>query len=168
MGVLHGYLMYNLAQVKMSVQIGGVMAVFGIFGNVGDWMTLNVDYIAIAMACVAIDHILGTIVHAYYLKDFSWKKNVTGLLIKLSMVMLGGIIFEGLTHITKEQDLVYTYLKITTRLVVCIYPAMSAMVNMRIITGGSFPPLAFLDKFKSFNTDLDVEKLKKGKENERD
>jgi len=148
----------------------GVLAVAAVSVSevLNKWLSENIDYVVIALGLVALDHLLGTFVHAFIKKDFDWTKNILGLLIKLSMVLCGGLIFEGLAHITKEQDLVYTYLKMTTRLIVCIYPGLSAMRNMNIVTKGVFPPAALVGKFDSFQKDLSVEKLKEGKENEGD
>lgn len=162
------YLIYNLSQMKLSFKLSGIIGFIGmVMVEVDDvvekWMNENIDYVAIALLFVAVDHLLGSVVHQWYRKDFCWKKNIIGLLIKLSMVLCAGLIFEGLTHITREQDLVYTYLKMTTRLIVCIYPGISALKNMRIITKGAFPPAALVGKFDGFQKDLDVEKLKKGR-----
>lgn len=170
---LQEYLLYNLQQIGVSIKLSGIMGIFIAVGvNVSDvfskWLSENIDYVVIALGLVAIDHLLGSGVHQWLKKDFQWAKNIIGLLIKLSMVLCGGLIFEGLAHITKEQDLVYTYLKMTTRLIVCIYPGLSAMRNMNLVTRGVFPPAALVGKFDNFQKDLSVEKLKKGKENEGD
>lgn len=166
------YLMYNFNQIRFSCKVAGVMSVFGVAISLNDilykWFYENFDYVAIALLLVAIDHLLGSVVHQFYKSDFDWKKNIIGLLIKLSMVVCAGLVFEGLAHITREQDLIYSYLKMITRLIVCVYPALSAMHNMRIITNGAFPPAALVGKFKSFQNDLDLEKLKKRKEDEGD
>lgn len=159
--------MYAFGQIRMSMKLSGVVGFLGVvmvnaFEAVHKWMDVNFDYVAIALILVAVDHLLGSLVHQFYLKDFDWRKNIIGLLIKLSMVVCAGLVFEGLTHITKEQYLVYTYLKMTTRLIVCIYPGMSAMKNMRIITRGAFPPAVLVGKFEKFNNGLDIEELKKG------
>ncbi|MDM1408048.1 hypothetical protein [Myroides sp. DF42-4-2] len=170
---LQEYLLYNLQQIGVSVKLSGVVGVLAVVvGNVSgvftQWWSENIDYVVIALGLVAVDHLLGSGVHLWLKKDFQWPKNIIGLMIKLSMVLCGGLIFEGLAHITKEQDLVYTYLKMTTRLIVCIYPGLSAMRNMNFVTRGVFPPAALVGKFDSFQKDLSVEKLKKGKENEGD
>lgn len=168
---LQEFLIYNVLQLKLSLQLSGIMGVVGLVSmNISEklnlWFVENIDYVVIALGFVAVDHVLGSIVHYFYLKDWCWKKNIIGLLIKLSMVLSGGLIFEGLTHITIEQDLIYSYLKMTTRLLVIIYPGLSAMKSCRIITKGAFPPAALVGKFDGFNKDLDIEKLKKGKEDE--
>ena len=157
------YLVYNLLQIKMSAKLSLCTGACGMLVvNLLDWWNTNFNYVAIALFLVAVDHALGSIVHAWWIKDFDLKKNGIGLLIKLSMVVVGGMIFEALTHITKDQDFVYSYLKMTTRLIVCIYPGLSALKNMSIITGGIFPPGSMINLFSVFQKDLDVEKLKKG------
>ncbi|MDM1345692.1 hypothetical protein HX008_01530 [Myroides marinus] len=157
------YLIYNLLQIKMSAKVSLCTGACGmLMVNLMDWWNTNFNYVFVALLLVALDHLLGSVVHLRWLRDFSWKKNGAGLLIKLSMVVIGGVVFEALTHITKEQDFVYSYLKMTTRLIVCIYPGMSAMKNMSIITNGIFPPGSLINLFSGFQKDLDIEKLKKG------
>lgn len=170
---LQEYFIYNLMQIKLSVKLSGIMGIGGmVMINVSDfldtWLNENVSYVVIALGLVGLDHFIGSITHQFFLKDFCWKKNIIGLLIKLSMVLCGALIFEGIAHITKETDLVYVYLKMTTRLVVCVYPGVSAMKNMRVITNGVFPPAALVGKFDGFQKDLNIDKLKEGKKNEED
>lgn len=135
---------------------------------INEWLNENISYVVIALGLVGLDHFIGSITHLFFLKDWDWKKNIIGILIKLSMVLCGALIFEGIAHITKETDLVYVYLKMTTRLVVCVYPGVGAMKNMRVITKGVFPPAALVGKFDGFQKDLSIDKLKGGKKNEGD
>ncbi|MDR2223819.1 MAG: hypothetical protein LBE34_13955 [Flavobacteriaceae bacterium] len=153
------YLLANVEQIKFSVKIGSVAGGGAVVMSLANWWNANFDYVTIAMGLIAADHALGSVVHKWWVKDFDIKKNGIGLLVKLTMVMLGGAVFEGLTHITKEQDFVYTYLKMTTRLIVCIYPGLSALENMSIISGGVFPPKALIDVFKGFQKDLSPKKI---------
>lgn len=162
------YLLANVEQIKLSVKVGSVAGGGAVVMSLADWWNVNFDYVTIAMGLIAVDHALGSAVHKWWIKDFDFKKNGIGLLVKLTMVVLGGAVFEGLTHITREQDFVYAYLKMTTRLIVCIYPGLSALDNMSIITNGVFPPKALINVFKGFQKDLDIEKLKKGNNNKKE
>ena len=170
---LQEYLLYNLQQIGVSIKLSGIMSVVmlmvvSIWDKLDKWLDESIDYVLIALFLVAADHFLGTVYHLFFKRDFSWMKNIVGLLIKLTMVLVGGLIFESLTHITKEQDLVYGYLKMTTRLIVCLYPGSSGLKNVNNITKGVFPGNVLLGKFEGFKKDLSIEKLKKGKENEGD
>lgn len=158
-------LVYNLLQIKFSLKISwgiGFLAagVMSLSEVINVWLSANIDYVRIALAIVAVDHVLGSIVHFYYKKDFHIKKNIIGLLIKLLIVAFSGLIFEGLAYITNEQDMIYMWLKMTLRLLVCIYPGKSALENMRIITKGKFPPAALIGKINAFEKELDIKKLK--------
>jgi hypothetical protein len=134
-----------------------------VFPELMQWYTINYSYVNIALAIIAIDHILGTITHSrMYKDDFDWRKNITGFGVKVSMVVVFGFIMEGLAHITIEDDFIYRYIKMSGRILVILYPAISAMKNMKIITKGVFPPDAIVGKLENFNKDLDIEKLKRG------
>ncbi|WP_353119516.1 hypothetical protein [Myroides odoratus] len=170
---LQEYLLYNLQQIGVSIKLSGMMSVVvlmvvSIWDKLDKWLDESIDYVLIALFLVAADHFLGTVYHLFFKRDFSWMKNIVGLLIKLTMVLVGGLIFESLTHITKEQDLVYGYLKMTTRLIVCLYPGSSGLKNVNNITKGVFPGKALVGVFEGFKKDLNLDKLKKGKENEGD
>jgi hypothetical protein len=58
--------------------------------------------------------------------------------------------------------MIYRYTKMTGRILVILYPAISAMKNIKIITNGRFPPDALVGKLENFTKDLDLDKLKNG------
>lgn len=156
---------YNALQIRESLQLSGVLSLYGVIGvkigNMFDlWMIENFNYFAIAMCMAGVDHLLGSIVHYFFIKDWSWKLNGIGLLIKVSMVLVGIFVFDGLTHLAKNQSLIYDYMKMVTSLVVCLYPASGVMKNMSIITKGKFPPVSLINKFNNFNDTLDTKELK--------
>lgn len=129
--------------------------------NLTSWTISNQNYIAGVLVCIAIDHIIGTIYHLFYVKDFTFKRNATGLLQKLGLCVLAIGLFEIIHNTVKDVQLVYDYLKVITRLVVILYPAGSAFMNMSALTNGKFPPIGWINKVKNFNENLDLDKLKK-------
>ncbi|MBE99308.1 hypothetical protein [Flavobacterium coralii] len=124
------------------------------------WGFDNRDYIAGALVCIAVDHLLGSIYHGFWLKDFTLKKNLIGLLTKLGICALAALIFEILNHTVRESTFVYEYLKMTTRLMVILYPAGSAFMNMSELTNGVFPPIGWINKMKRFNDSLNTNEFK--------
>jgi phage-related holin len=131
-----------------------------IFTEISGWTFSNSDYIAGVLTCIAIDHIIGSIYHAFKLKDFTLKKNISGLLTKLALCAGAAILFEVIHTTVKDASLIYEYLKSLTRLIVILYPAGSAFLNMSAITNGIFPPLGWINKLKAFNENLDLNKIK--------
>lgn len=127
------------------------------------WSLSNQEYVAGVLVCIAIDHIIGSFYHAFKAKDFSFKKNAVGLITKLTLCAFAGALFEIIHNVAKESDLAYEYLKIITRLVVILYPAGSAIMNMSALTNGVFPPLGWIEKIKAFNQTLDLDTLKNKK-----
>ena len=59
------------------------------------WVDKNIAYIGFVLIAIAIDHLLGSAVHIFIKKDFTFKKNIIGLAVKLSLVLSVGILFEG-------------------------------------------------------------------------
>ena len=125
-----------------------------------DWTISNQDYVASVLACIAIDHIVGSFYHALKLRDFTMRKNAVGLIRKLSLCALSIILFELIHYAVKDVTFIYDYLKITTRLIIILYPATSAFVNMSAITKGRFPPIGWVNKLNEFNNTSDITKLK--------
>jgi phage-related holin len=123
-----------------------------------EWTISNKDFIACVLLCIAIDHILGSLSHAFKLKDFSFKKNTTGILKKISICVLSIVLFEVMHFIVHDLTSIYDYLKVVTRMTVISYPVSSAFINMAILTNGKFPPKGWLEKLKYFNETLNLKR----------
>jgi hypothetical protein len=161
---LSSKLVINFFDAFQLSAIFGFVSTF-IFPDLQVWLNTNQSYVNIALGCIAIDHLLGTLVHSkIYKNDFDWKKNITGFGVKLSMVVVFAFLMEGLAHVTIEDDMIYRYIKMSGRILVILYPAISAMKNIKVVTNGAFPPDAIVGKLENFNKDLDIEKLKRGKD----
>lgn len=144
-------------KVKSTFLLGLALSPFAyIFNKIINWGLSNQDYIYLVLGAIVIDHVLGSFYHALIKRDFTWKKNFTGIAIKISLVIMVGFVFEGLNHITKTDSFLQEYLIIVTRVSVFLYPAGSALMNSAEITGGVFPPLGWINWLKKFNTTLDT------------
>lgn len=153
-----------IASCKVAVALSVPAMIITYLSN---WSLSNQEYIAGVLACIAIDHIIGSIYHAFWLKDFTLKRNAWGLINKLLLCAMAGALFEIIHNTVKEVPLVYEYLKVITRLIVILYPAGSAFMNMSELTNGVFPPIGWIRKIKSFNENLDIEKFKNDKTEEQ-
>jgi len=132
--------------------------------NIVTWANAeaNVDYVRIVLTAIAIDHVLGTIVHSRLFKDdFSLLKNMGGLGIKILAVLSMGSLFDGLSTLALSQDFIYRYLFWSTRILVFAYPARSAMRNCYIITRGAFPPKIIMERSDYAFNNLDLNIFKK-------
>lgn len=92
--------------------------------------------------------------------SFSPKKMLTGFCQKMGLVILVYFLTEAFIQIISDADLDSIYFKVASKIMIFIYPAGNALVNIGIITEGKFPPLAFLKKFEKFNKTLDIRDLK--------
>ncbi|WP_228853238.1 phage holin family protein [Aegicerativicinus sediminis] len=130
-----------------------------LFEKVTSWTIANGDYIVLVLVAIVIDHILGSIFHLQ-IKDFEVKKNLKGLVIKISLCIAMGFLFEGINHLIAEVSIVKSYLLIVMRLAVFLYPAFSAIKNAYILSGKKFPPPALMERITKFNNTLDLDDLK--------
>jgi hypothetical protein len=129
------------------------------------WGLDNQDYIIIVMGAILVDYIFGTIKHVWFTKTdkgrptFTLKGNVVGLMLKLTLAVAGGFLFEGLSHLTKEATFLETSLKIITRVIVFMYPAISAWENIYIVSGEKFPPKKWMEKLGLYKASGDFRDL---------
>lgn len=136
------------------------LSILGLLSNdIFAWGVGNYNYIMGVMGCIAVDHIIGTIYHLRQ-RDFTLKRNAVGLVTKIGLCAGAALMFEIIQHAMRDAPLVYEYLKMVTRLIVLLYPAGSAFMNMSALTNGVFPPIGWIKKIKAFNSDLDLDRFK--------
>ena len=124
------------------------------------WYIVNQWFMVFVFCVIAIDHLLGSIVHAFYKRDFTFKKNLSGLLTKIGACIAGYIMFIMMHEIIKDVDYIAIYFKVLLQLTVFIYPAGSALGNLSILTGGKFPPIGWMNKIAKFQENLELENFK--------
>ena len=133
------------------------------------WYIQNQAFMAMVFLAIAIDHILGTWVHYAVKNDFSMRKNYSGLIRKGFGVCAGYVLFEMIHEIMKSVEFVALYLKVVIQLTVILWPVISALKNISLITNGNFPPAIWFTKFEGFQKDLDLNAFKqKNIQNETD
>lgn len=157
-----------VAKIKASIKLGFLLSFpTFIWDQISQWGIDNSDYLAIVLMAIAIDHILGTFKHLFVNRDFSMRKNIIGICVKIGLVVSVGFLFEGLNIIIHQDTLIKDYLIIVTRLIVFLYPAGSAFGNSAVISGGKFPPSAWMDKLKKFQKNLDPNDLGNGEKQQQ-
>lgn len=149
-----------IAKLKATFVIASITSPMALaLDHVNKWYFDNYDYVAFVFVAVMFDHLLGTWVHAFIKKDFSIKKNILGFFTKTMLVVIVGVLVEGVTNRLGSGEFLAEYFSLMARLMVFIYPAGSALMNCSIITNGKFPPTAFMKRIMNFNKDLDIKKL---------
>lgn len=192
MKLILAYLTYSLVQLKISAKLSAFIGFFITLGykffsiisyNLNGfleiekqqttveraiyWFTTNQDYILIVLGAIAIDHFFGTWKHIK-LKNFNIKHNIEGLFIKLSVVIAGGLLFEGLGHLITRDSIIKTYLIIVGRILVFLFPARSSWRSMSVVTNGKFPPKSWIEKMDKFERNLDIDNLKPKEKDENE
>lgn len=151
-----------IAKFKSTLILSIVTALpLGIVETITHWITQNGAYIFFVLVAITFDHLLGSAVHLWVKKDFSFKKNIIGIFTKLALVFAVGVLFEGFQYIYSEKNLITDYLSVITRLMVFLYPAGSAFMNCALLTNGKFPPVGWMQKITKFNQNLDMNEFKR-------
>lgn len=133
------------------------------------WYIDNKVFMYFVTGAIFIDHILGSWKHSQVDKDFSWKKNATGLFLKMSVTFMGYILFEMFYQIAQDVEFIALYLKVLLQLVTFMYPASSAFKNSYVLTNGKFPSKGLMKIFQLFEDTADLSTLKTNKnENKED
>lgn len=123
------------------------------------WGIPNQDYILIVLGAILFDWFFGMWKHLKK-RTFSFKQNAYGLIIKISLTTGAAFLFEGLGSIVKDSaDIIVLSLTTVTRVIVFLYPAVSAWQNIYIVSDERFPPKAWMDRINKFNENLNVKEL---------
>lgn len=158
--ILHTGVWY--AKIKASFMLGAAVSPFAfLLQQLTNWYITNQLTIFIVSGAIIADWISGIWKHLK-LKTFSIKLNGIGLLTKTGMVVLGSFLAEGLGHYTGNDNVLSTSLITILRLSIFMYPAGSCWMNIGVITNGVFPPMAWINRIKSFNQNLSIKDLTDG------
>ena len=129
------------------------------------WGIPNQDFILIVLGAILIDWFFGTWKHLKK-RTFSFKHNALGLIIKIALTTGSDFLFEGLGAIVKDSaDIIVVSLTTVTRVIVFLYPAVSAWQNIYIVSDERFPPKVWMDRINKFNENLNVKELTDEKNN---
>jgi len=160
----------GIDKIYSTIKIAAVPAIFmTVFEGLSKWYMVNQWFMIFVFYAIAIDHILGSIVHACIKKDFTVKKNAVGLAVKIGFCISGYSLFIMIHEIFKGIPFIADYFKILIQFIVFIWPAGSAMGNMSILTGGKFPPIGWMKKLERFQENADINEFKtKNDENNND
>ena len=156
----------NIADGDLPTKLSGALKIsliispfIFVWDKIVKWGIPNQDYILIVLMAILLDWFFGIWKHLEK-RTFSFKKNATGLILKIALTVGAGMLFEGLNSIVKDSaDIVVLSLIIVTRVIVFLYPAVSAWQNIYIVSGERFPPKAWMDKINKFNENLNVKEL---------
>ncbi|AZA49566.1 hypothetical protein EG346_15885 [Chryseobacterium carnipullorum] len=155
-------------KIWASLQIAAVPAVgFTISERLFGWYIESYVFIWMLGFALIADLIIGIWKHMKT-GSFSPKMMIMGFCQKIGLVILVYFLTEAFIQIISDADLDSVYFKVATKLMIFIYPAGNALVNVGIITNGKFPPLGFLTKFEKFNKTLDVNVFKQKDDENKD
>lgn len=152
--LLNQFFIKMFLEVKLSTKLALILTPFTLLiNNIQDWLLINYIYVSWVLAAILADWVFGIWKHLKN-KTFSLKLNGIGLGIKLSMCLGAGLLFEGFNHLTSESEMIVSTLKVIFRLIVFIYPTLSALKSMNKISNGKMPPSSLINIFNRFNENL--------------
>lgn len=147
------------SKIWSSFQLALVPAVgMTISERITGWYLESYVFIFMLGFAIIADLVAGIWKHMKF-NTFSPKKMIIGFSQKIGLVILVYFLTEAFIQIIADADLDSIYFKVATKIMIFVYPAGNALVNVGIITNGKFPPLAFLKKFEKFNKTLDINEL---------
>lgn len=130
-----------------------------LWNKIVNWGINNQDYILIVLGAIMIDWFFGTLKHLFFTGTFTLKRNAIGLTTKISLAVAGGFLFEGLNYIVSDADFVLTTSKMLTRMIILMYPGISAFENIYIVSGEKFPPKAWMERLMKWRNSLNPKDL---------
>lgn len=139
-----------IAGLKVAI----IMSPFSLLGGLRMWADENSLYVSLVMGAILCDWFLGTIKHAFWCKDFHWKENIKGILVKCILVIIMGGVYEGIQHFTVDVTGITKYIINILRLTVFMYPAMSIVRSSRVISDGKFPPQGIYNAIEKWTANL--------------
>ena len=151
------------ASFKLCMLPAVAVSVFEYFSGL---YTTDLSFLYGVLFVLMIDHVLGTYLHYFVDKDFTFKANLLGLLKKLTVILSGYSMLLIMHDALDEVEFLDVYFKVMIKLMVLLYPLSSALVNMSKVTNGAFPPSGLLKKIKTFEKTGDLESLKEKTESD--
>ena len=144
------------ASVKVSIIVTPFIV---IWDKISNWGLSNQDYILIVLGAIFVDWIFGTLKHIFIVGNFSLKQNAIGLTTKITLATAGGFLFEGLNHIVSGSEYIVSATEIVTRVIILMYPGVSAFENIYIVSGEKFPPKAWMERLTKWKDSLNPNDL---------
>lgn len=86
-------------------------------------------------------------------KRFNWLILMIGLMTKLMVSYIATVILKLMTNheeMTSSTDF-EMYFILVGKLMIMMYPSISAFNNLHYLTSGKFPPLWYMERYDSFN-----------------
>lgn len=144
----------TVTKLNAVLKVAFFISPLTLFATLENWALDNPSYITFVMVAIFFDWFLGSFKHWLWLKDFHWRENIKGIIVKSALVLIIGFIFEGLKHLTRDVSLVVTWLTMVLRLTVFLYPAMSVIRSSRVISEGKFPPSGIYNAIEKWAEEL--------------
>lgn len=123
------------------------------------WYIENYIFIVLLIGSLLADLAMGIWKHLKQ-HTFSPKKMLTGFIEKSAVIVIAYFLTESLIQIISDAELGTIYFKFVSKIMLFVYPAGNAFVNMGIITNGKFPSIGLLKRFDKFNKNLDLSAFK--------
>jgi len=147
-----------LFEIKTSAIVSFLLSPFVYLVNTWELFYIsNNTYVELVLGAIIVDYVMGSLYHFFWKRDFTLKKNITGLMIKIILVLAVAFLYEGLAYFLQDVSSVQSITIGILRLTVFLFPALSALWNVYEMSGKKFPPIGIMNKITQFNKDLKIE-----------
>jgi hypothetical protein len=142
-----------------AVILSPIIYTIGRLLNILDRLILSEkDFIIILLISVIVDTTIGLIKHIK-IKDLCVRKFILKTFEKLSLCMIGMVLFNSLSYPIRNHSDMLEWFNIMVQLVLLTYPIMNAFKNIYILSTGKFPPKFIMDRFLKFNETGNVNEI---------
>lgn len=123
------------------------------------------EFLKILVLFLFFDLVLGMWKH-WVQKTFDWTKMYKGLMTKIAISLIGMFLFNAFASIPELINFseISVWIALTGKVMNIVYVGGSAFNNMFVLSGGKFPPVAFMQRFEKFNKTLSLNVFKGSEE----
>lgn len=156
-----------LEKAKASAALGVTISPVAILlEQITNWALSVFLFFSILGIALFADLVIGIWVHIRYFKDFDPAIMLEKFLQKSFLTYMGLLLF-GLFDILFNHYgyMMGNYVKLAISICIMLYPVLSVLGNMSVMTGGKFPPIEWIRFLENYQKNIKLNELYKKDEN---
>ena len=156
----YGAIKYKIGAIFLTSLLVSPLAWFSEF--IRDNIIFSPKF-AVGLVILLLADLLAGVIKHLKLHTFDWAELFKGVSVKIAITIMGMAVFKSLANFEEFDSLpsIRDYIILVGKIGNFLYIGGSAFNNMYIVTGGKFPPMAWMQRMKKFSNDLNVSSLVK-------
>lgn len=157
---------FEIQKVKSSILLGATISPIAFIINEFTIWGLSVSLLFTLLGiAVCLDFVFGIIVHIWWFDDFDPKIMMGKFLVKLFATYSGLAVFGIFDILFKNYGYTISdYIRLSLACAIMLYPILSLLGNLSVITNGKFPPIEWIKRLESAQKNLKLNELFNKKE----